>query len=341
MSVAISTNQRRALPAGVTVIVALAFPAATLGHAAPPTEKVLPADVVTAAVSPAQLPTDPDAGIKVGTGADALRVILPANAASGAARHMRPGQVMYDGADADTAVSADQRGVSIATIAPAAGRNEQRFHYRVELPDGQALVRQGDGSISIRSHDGAVSATIEAPWAQDSTGRFLPTSYTVDGASLTQTVNTVGAVGAVTADPHLVLHGPRVVVLPPSIEPPYLTLWLTRHETEEAYRSTIGISSATTAAGAVCSVLGAIANVTPQTKAIITVVCAAISVYAQDLRNNLQQAHDNHTCLNVDVKPPNIGLNPIDLINLVREITTGELPVLDFNDNDGPDCDHS
>ena len=127
--------------------------------------------------------------------------------------------------------------MAIATTAPADGRRQQRFRYRLEIPEGQALVAQPDGSIEVAGRDdGEVSATIEAPWAIDSTGRLLPTSYSVDGSRLTQTVDTAGAVGEVTADPHLVPHGPKIVLLPPSVQPPYLTLWLTRHETEEVYR---------------------------------------------------------------------------------------------------------
>jgi hypothetical protein len=258
-----------------------------------------------AALSPAQLPADPDAGIRVKTRSGTLRVFLPANAASGHARDTPQGHAVYDGADADTAVIADLNGgVAIATIAPAAGRAQQRFRYRLDLPEGQRLVPQGDGSIEIRGGDGANVATIEAPWAVDSTGRSLPTSYSVDRTWLTQTVKTVGAIGDVTADPHLVLHGPKITLFPPSISPPYLTLWFTRHETEEIYRrykSTI--DSGATAASALCAVTGVLANLAPPVKAIITVMCAAATVYVQDLRVNLEQAHSNNNCLNVDIKP--------------------------------------
>jgi hypothetical protein len=87
-------------------------------------------------------------------------------------------------------------------------------------------------------------------------------------------------------------------------------------------------------------VLNGVANLSPPTKAIVTVVCAALTLYVQDLKVNLEQAHANNTCLNVDVKPPGIGLNPLDLLSLVAKIVNGELPLLDFNDGDGPDCDH-
>jgi hypothetical protein len=94
-----------------------------------------------------------------------------------------------------------------------------------------------------------------------STGRLLPTSYSVDGTRLTQTVDTAGAVGEVTADPHLVPHGPKIVRLPPSVQPPYLTLWLTRHETEEVYRRYRDtISTGQTAAAAFCGVLNGVAE---------------------------------------------------------------------------------
>jgi hypothetical protein len=78
----------RLLFAAATVIVATTCAPATLAHAAP---------VQTVALSPAQLPVDPGGGIRVKTSSGTLRVVLPANAASGHARDTRQGQAVYDG----------------------------------------------------------------------------------------------------------------------------------------------------------------------------------------------------------------------------------------------------
>ncbi|MFF2296394.1 hypothetical protein [Arthrobacter sp. NPDC058127] len=44
---------------------------------------------------------------------------------------------------------------------------------------------------------------ISAPWALDSNGKKLPTSYTVNGSKITQHVNTNGAAYPIVADPSI------------------------------------------------------------------------------------------------------------------------------------------
>lgn len=95
---------------------------------------------------------------------------------------------------------------------PQAGNS---VSYPITLPAGASLSSNSDGSISVNISKpftdsatgkvmGMIKATIgeiTAPWAIDSHGNKLPTSYTLEGNTLVQSVDTVGASYPVTVDP--------------------------------------------------------------------------------------------------------------------------------------------
>jgi hypothetical protein len=81
------------------------------------------------------------------------------------------------------------------------------YDFPVTLRAGGALIATADGGFDMTSPAdhaaGAVSVGhIDPPWAKDATGKNLPTSFTLNGSTLTQHVNTTGAQYPVTADPH-------------------------------------------------------------------------------------------------------------------------------------------
>lgn len=75
------------------------------------------------------------------------------------------------------------------------------------LPLNASAELQADGSVLLTelATEGEMTAqaTIEIPWAKDSTGRSLPTSYSIQGGTLVQDVDTTGASFPVVADPRL------------------------------------------------------------------------------------------------------------------------------------------
>lgn len=75
------------------------------------------------------------------------------------------------------------------------------------LPANASAELQADGSVLLteRATEGDITAqaTVEVPWAKDSTGRSLPTSYSLQGGTLVQKVDTAGASFPVVADPRL------------------------------------------------------------------------------------------------------------------------------------------
>lgn len=64
---------------------------------------------------------------------------------------------------------------------------------------------EGGYDVVTLNADGTAStqATISAPWATDAMGRSLTTSYTLNGTTLTQHIDTTGAVSPVVADPKI------------------------------------------------------------------------------------------------------------------------------------------
>ncbi|WP_031078128.1 hypothetical protein [Streptomyces sp. NRRL WC-3742] len=78
--------------------------------------------------------------------------------------------------------------------------------FTLDLPEGAELVPndQGGYDIAKRLPGGGttVMGQVDAPWAKDATGKSLPTRYTLDNDTLTQSVDTDGAVFPVVADPH-------------------------------------------------------------------------------------------------------------------------------------------
>lgn len=58
------------------------------------------------------------------------------------------------------------------------------------------------GGVVVSNADGSWDGRISAPWAYDAQGRALPISFTVNGNTITQHVDTRGAAFPVVADPH-------------------------------------------------------------------------------------------------------------------------------------------
>lgn len=87
----------------------------------------------------------------------------------------------------------------ITTVATPDGPAE--FVYVLSGIDSPYLVRMGDGSAKLLDAGDRYVADLGAPWAIDATGRYLPTSYELEGDVLTQKVGYGGAVFPVVADP--------------------------------------------------------------------------------------------------------------------------------------------
>lgn len=96
-----------------------------------------------------------------------------------------------------------------AVVAVMDSGNEARFD--LGLPAGASLEQQPDGTIAVATLSTDAKATVDAiiktPWAKDASGRSLNTSYTVEGNTLVQHVDTTNAQYPVVADPSIVGWG--------------------------------------------------------------------------------------------------------------------------------------
>ncbi|SDM18707.1 hypothetical protein SAMN05444921_10512 [Streptomyces wuyuanensis] len=123
------------------------------------------------------------------------------------------GTIVYpEAAEAtDVSVQATDSGAvrALVTLKDRSAATTHRFD--LDLPDGAELVPDGEGGYQIlQGADGeggkrAVGA-IDAPWAKDARGEAVPTSYTLDGNTLVQTVETSESTAfPVVADPKISL----------------------------------------------------------------------------------------------------------------------------------------
>ena len=151
------------------------------------------------------VPSDPSRGVTIGSGADTVRVVPDTRAAAAARTFAGDGRGLYRGADARTTTVVERvgMGVRIATVSSDDGDDTQRFSYRLGLPDAANAYLTAEGAVRIVRADGRALVTIATPWARDAVGRSLPTSFSLEGSTLVQTVNTRGARLPVVADPRI------------------------------------------------------------------------------------------------------------------------------------------
>jgi hypothetical protein len=113
---------------------------------------------------------------------------------------------------ATTTVAQAPTGTGDLTMAQVISNPAQTVSsYKFTLPTGYKLVPQTDGSIAIMSGPETKAPTqattlgwIDSPWAIDANGVSVPTSYTVSGKVLTQTIQpNASTVFPVVADPSI------------------------------------------------------------------------------------------------------------------------------------------
>ncbi|MFD0271355.1 hypothetical protein ACFVGY_33010 [Streptomyces sp. NPDC127106] len=138
----------------------------------------------------------------------AVTMTLPA-AVNAAGTTSAAGTTVYPNAaahtDLATQATVDGGARALVTLKNADAPTTQRFD--LGLPDGATLVADGTGGYDIvTSANGAGAVArghIDAPWAKDANGNAVPTSYSLDGNTLVQTIETgPDTAYPVVADPH-------------------------------------------------------------------------------------------------------------------------------------------
>lgn len=99
---------------------------------------------------------------------------------------------------ANSVARAQPDGVQVLTVL----RQGSTARYRLSLPAGQVARPGGSGGLLITDVSGRVFyGAVRAPWAVDATGRQLGTTYSLEGGTIVQHVDTRGAVYPIVADP--------------------------------------------------------------------------------------------------------------------------------------------
>ncbi|MBN1174207.1 MAG: hypothetical protein JXA67_18695 [Micromonosporaceae bacterium] len=131
-----------------------------------------------------------------------VRMRLP-NVAGTTSSTAADGTIVYRGRKVSTSVQVLVEGNVRAAVTLHERGAPTDHPFTFELPAGYSLrLSPDDGGVDIVAADNAfVIGRVGAPWAKDATGRALRTWYTVDGATVTQHIDTSGATYPVVADP--------------------------------------------------------------------------------------------------------------------------------------------
>lgn len=76
------------------------------------------------------------------------------------------------------------------------------FRFNNAVPDNHFVVTQEDGSVNFIDKDDNIVSGITTPWAFDANGVEVPTSFTLDGTTLVQTIEHHGFDYPIIADPN-------------------------------------------------------------------------------------------------------------------------------------------
>lgn len=152
----------------------------------------------------AEIPSDPTDGLAL-TNADGAQIgiDLPGANAADDARSVDSTTAVYTDALPGTSIAAQalRDGGIRALVVIEAANAPTEYQFPISLPPGYGIALQDDGSVEIYDISGTTQITVPAPWARDARGIDLATSYRLEGATLIQTVDHIGATYPVVADP--------------------------------------------------------------------------------------------------------------------------------------------
>ncbi|MDN3028198.1 hypothetical protein [Streptomyces sp. S.PB5] len=134
------------------------------------------------------LPVRGDEPIKATKGDTTVALTLPA---TGAKRQSSTADTsVFAGNDVSVTAAAqattDGGFRALFTLGNADAPRQQSF--TLSLLDGATIRQTAEGGLAVFNASGTVIGGLETPWAKDADGKAVPTSYTVDGNTVTQTV---------------------------------------------------------------------------------------------------------------------------------------------------------
>ncbi|NYF30308.1 MULTISPECIES: hypothetical protein [unclassified Microbacterium] len=135
-----------------------------------------------------EVSNDATEGVQISTGNFVLGIDLPHADAADTGEGLPNGGVAYPSTmDSANAVIPVDGGAQLLTVISNDAAPE-RFDYGLTMPPENRLEETADGGAQIVDSTGKAVVIFEPAWARDSSGRSVPTHYSVQGNVLTQTV---------------------------------------------------------------------------------------------------------------------------------------------------------
>ena len=132
------------------------------------------------------VPTTLSDGVAIANDNGVFHIELPNALGGGPAQTLDNGTVVYPGDSSANSVAVIDGGVQMLTTIARADAPVD-YSYKVSLETDQKLELTDTGAAVVNA-DGSLAVVVSEAWAKDANGMDVPTSYTVDGSTLTQTV---------------------------------------------------------------------------------------------------------------------------------------------------------
>ncbi len=173
-------------------------------------------DAIAATVSGVEItvPTDPADPITFGTGDVSFAINVPRVENLGSAEKTGDTIAYANANEAIVPVIHDDGTVQLLSVQYSA-ESLSVFTYEFVLAEGGRVDAAEDGGFVLFGADGEELARAAAPWAEDATGRTIPTAYDIDGATVTQRIEApANATYPIVADPAITVTTYTSKVIP-------------------------------------------------------------------------------------------------------------------------------
>lgn len=140
-------------------------------------------ETVPTSESPADIPRDPEQPVTF----EGSAVTVAIETDGSTATKEVDGMIVYQGTEesASTVVQPTDEGVRFMTVIKDA-KAPSEYAYDVTVPVGGALIKNADGSVSVKNAADEEVMVVPKPWAKDANGVLVPTEYVVEGTELRQ-----------------------------------------------------------------------------------------------------------------------------------------------------------
>jgi hypothetical protein len=106
----------------------------------------------------------------------------------------------------DTGLSAVGGGLRLMVVISSPNAPSD-YDFHLSIPDGDSIATGADGGYKVLDSQGSTVLTVLPSWARDANDNLVPSSYSLDGTTLTLHVDLTGATFPVVADPSLSTAG--------------------------------------------------------------------------------------------------------------------------------------